>query len=122
MMPDDKNPIRRCPHCRAGWVVLLVSSRRCDQCHGTGLDLNDARLSVSIQSLNTLVRTRKLLGKYGIDTLGELIRAVAADRFTGADALPPSCFGDVCRIFNDLRLPHLLVHLKQILSSVEHKP
>ena len=122
MILDDKNPIRRCPHCRAGWVVLLVSSRRCDQCQGTGLDLNDTRLSVPIQSLNTLVRTRKLLANHGIDTLGELIRAVAADRFTGADALPPSCFGDVCRIFNDLRLPHLLVHLKQILSSVEHKP
>ena len=71
---------RRCHSCKSGRVALFTSLVACDKCAGTGIDLSDERLEVSLESLAVSVRTRKLLHCQGVDTIRQLLCFVASGR------------------------------------------
>ena len=121
-MSDLHFPIRRCAHCREGRVTLFTSVQRCEHCLGSGVDLSDEALLVSIIELKAMVRTRKLLAKMGIHTLGQLIRAAAAGEMAGWDTSMPITYLDVVGLLDRWGLSRLLTEAMPSRSKKETHP
>ena len=82
---------RPCRSCKNGRVALFTSVVTCDECAGTGVDLSDDRLNMKLESLMIMVRTRKLLHRFGVDTVKQLLCVVASGRLTECDI---NCIGN----------------------------
>ena len=78
---------RPCRSCKNGRVALFTSVIVCDECSGTGVDLSDDELDMKLESLLIMVRTRKLLHRFGVDTVKQLLCVVASGRLADCDII-----------------------------------
>jgi DNA-directed RNA polymerase alpha subunit len=66
-----------CPDCRGkGQITLLVSVQSCARCHGTGQV--HPLLDRAVDDLELSIRSRNILRKLGVQTVGQLIRLTPA--------------------------------------------
>jgi hypothetical protein len=72
-METPAPPWPKCGSCKDGRIALFTSVAQCAQCIGTGFDLSDERLQTPLQSQQIMVRTRKILERRGVETLGQLL-------------------------------------------------
>lgn len=114
---SDPARLRKCLHCRDGHIVLFTSVQACDQCFGSGVDLSDEALCISIRELNTMVRTCKFLAKRGIHTLGELIRAAASGQMVGCEEEIPLTMRDIAELLDRWGLSRILAGTDTVIPS-----
>jgi RecJ-like exonuclease len=78
-----------CPDCRGrGTITLLLSVEACGRCGGTGAVFDNPLMNRPVGELEMSIRTRKVLQRLGVETVGQLARlsaeAIQKDRFANA--------------------------------------
>jgi DNA-directed RNA polymerase alpha subunit len=62
-----------CPDCRgSGKVALLLSVKTCGRCRGRGRVIDDPITNQPLAGLEMSVRTRAVLRRLGVETVGQL--------------------------------------------------
>jgi len=111
-MQAERRLIWPCPDCRHGRVTLFTSVRPCTRCAESGF-VADEPLAVPLCPQSVTVRTRKLLAKGGIYTLGQLACAAAAGRF----ACVPESSSFFRREVQQLLLSHGMADLVDLIGE-----